>query len=241
MNAWITEFINQFGYLAIALLIALENVFPPLPSEIILTMGGFMTTTTTLNLGGTVVAATIGSLGGALILYALGRQLTVDRLSRLLRHRLFQLLGFKSDDAQKAVDWFNRHGTAGILYGRCIPIIRSLISIPAGIAQTPLPKFCLLTIIGSTIWNTILVGLGAWVGQSWHKIVVIFDEYTTVAIIIMAIGGLYLAYRWYQKRIKKDWEANFLSPFYLTVSSAVWLGGCQPPSCKGHCPDFGAV
>ena len=102
MNAWITEFINQFGYFAIALLIALENVFPPLPSEIILTMSGFMTTTTSLSIIGVVIAATIGSLIGALILYALGRQLTVNRLKRLLGHRLFKLLGFHQDDAKKA-------------------------------------------------------------------------------------------------------------------------------------------
>lgn len=203
MDAWITDFINQFGYLAIAFLIALENVFPPLPSEIILTMSGFMTTTTSLSIVGVIIAATIGSLAGALILYMIGRQLTVPRLERLLDHRLFKTLGFHQDDAQKAVDWFNRHGSGGILYGRCIPVIRSLISIPAGIAQTPLGKFCLLTTIGSAIWNTILVTLGALVGKSWNKIVIIFDEYTTVAIVIMAVGCLYLAYRWYQKRIKK--------------------------------------
>lgn len=203
MNAWITDFINQFGYIAIALLIALENVFPPLPSEIILTMSGFMTTTTTLSIIGVISAATIGSLIGALILYAVGHQLTVARLTRLLDHRLFKALGFHHDDAQKAVNWFNNHGTSGIFYGRCIPVIRSLISIPAGIAQTSLGKFCVLTVLGSALWNTILVVLGAWVGQSWNKIVIIFNEYTTIAIGIMAVICLYFAYRWYRKRIKK--------------------------------------
>ena len=103
MNAWITEFINQFGYFAIALLIALENVFPPLPSEIILTMSGFMTTTTSLSIIGVIIAATIGSLIGALILYAIGRQLTVNRLNaschRLLSFGLHQIM-------LKAFDWF---------------------------------------------------------------------------------------------------------------------------------------
>lgn len=203
MDAWITSFINQFGYLAIALLIALENVFPPLPSEIILTMSGFIATKTSLTIAGAIISATLGSLLGALILYALGRQLTVDRLGALLSRRLFRLLGFQKDDAYRAVRWFNRHGTSGILYGRCIPVVRSLISIPAGIAKTPLTKFCLLTTIGSALWNTILVGLGAWVGESWKNIVQIFDDYTTVAIIVMALAGCYLAYRWYQARIKK--------------------------------------
>lgn len=203
MDAWITSFIDQFGYFAIALLIALENVFPPLPSEIILTMSGFMATKTSLTIVGTIISATIGSLIGALILYVLGRQLTVNRLGALLQRRLFRLLGFQKDDAYRAVRWFNRHGTSGILYGRCIPVVRSLISIPAGIAKTPLGKFCLLTTIGSALWNTILVGLGAWVGESWKTIVQIFDEYTTVAIVIMALVGCYLAYRWYLTRIKK--------------------------------------
>ena len=203
MDAWIASLIDQFGYFAIALLIALENVFPPLPSEIILTMSGFMATKTSLTIVGTIISATIGSLIGALILYALGRQLTVNRLGTLLQRRLFRLLGFQKDDAYRAVRWFNRHGTSGILYGRCIPVVRSLISIPAGIAKTPLGKFCLLTTIGSALWNTILVGLGAWVGESWKNIVQIFDEYTTVAIVIMAVVGCYLAYRWYLTRIKK--------------------------------------
>ena len=202
MDAWITSLIDQFGYLAIALLIALENIFPPLPSEVILTMSGFMATKTSLTVAGTVISATLGSLIGALVLYALGRQLTVQRLGALLKRRPFQLLGFKTDDAYRAVRWFNRHGTSGIFYGRCIPVVRSLISIPAGIAKTPLGKVCLLTAIGSALWNTVLVGLGAWVGNSWATIVRIFDDYTTVAVIIMALVGCYLAYRWYLTRIK---------------------------------------
>lgn len=166
-------------------------------------MSGFLATKSTLTIGGIIFSATLGSLIGALILYALGRQLTVARLGSMLASRPFRLLGFRHDDAQKAVNWFNQHGTGGILYGRCIPVIRSLISIPAGIAQTPLPRFCLLTTIGSAVWNTILVGLGAWVGKSWAKIVVIFDQYTTVVLVIMTFIAAYSLYRWYQKRIKK--------------------------------------
>lgn len=167
MDAWITSLIDQFGYLAIALLIALENIFPPLPSEIILTMSGFLATKTSLTIAGAVISATLGSLIGALVLYAIGRQLTVQRLGIASQAAPLQLLGFKADDAHRAVRWFNRRkAPTGILYGRCIPVVRSLISIPAGIAKTPLGKFCLLTTIGSAIWNTILVGLGAWVGDS---------------------------------------------------------------------------
>ncbi|WP_251545526.1 DedA family protein [Limosilactobacillus caecicola] len=203
MNAWLMDFINHFGYLAIAGLIALENIFPPLPSEVILTMSGFLTTSTRLTIVGTIIASTLGSLIGAVALYWIGRQLTVDRLSRLLEGRLFKILGFHAEDAQRSVNWFQQHGTPGILYGRCIPVIRSLISIPAGIAQTAFGKFCVLTTIGSAIWNTILITLGALLGDSWQQIVLIFDEYTTVAIVIMGLAICYLAWRWYQQRIKK--------------------------------------
>lgn len=202
MNEWITSLINQYGYLAITFIIALENIFPPLPSEVILTMSGFMTTSTHLTVAGTIISAITGSLIGALILYTLGRQLTVERLATVLSYRPFKVLGFKTTDAQKAVQWFNRHGTGGVLYGRCIPVIRSLISIPAGIAQTPLLKFITLTIIGSALWNTVLVALGAFVGESWTTIVQIFDEYTTVAVVIMLIAVLFFGHRWYRQRIK---------------------------------------
>ena len=204
MNAWITEFINQFGYFAIALLIALENVFPPLPSEIILTMSGFMTTTTSLSIVGVIIAATIGSLIGALILYALGRQLTVKRLERLLSHRLFKLLGFHQDDAKKAVDWFNKHGTGGILYGRCIPVIRSLISIPAGMSEMPMQKFLLYTILGSLIWNTVLIIVGSIVGDKWETIVGYLDNFSNIILIILVIIFVVAMYYWFVIRKKKQ-------------------------------------
>ncbi|WP_283584241.1 DedA family protein [Limosilactobacillus difficilis] len=204
MDHIITTLIDQYGYVAICLLIAAENVFPPLPSEIILTMSGFLTTRTALSAWGVVLSATLGSLLGAVILMMIGRQLTPPRLERLLQTRLFRLLGFKASDVQRAVAWFDRHGIGAIFYGRCIPVVRSLISIPAGIARVPLARFTVLTILGSALWNTLLVGLGALAGDQWMRIVKLFNDYTAVVMIIIAILLILLVIYWWSRRIRKN-------------------------------------
>ena len=110
MTIWLTHFIENFGYLAIILLIAVENIFPPIPSEVILTLGGFLVSGTKLTLIGVILASTLGSVIGAIILFSISRNLTLPRLEKLLETKLFKLLGFKKDDAQKAIDWFDKHG-----------------------------------------------------------------------------------------------------------------------------------
>ncbi len=156
MTIWLTHFIENFGYLAIILLIAVENIFPPIPSEVILTLGGFLVSGTKLTLIGVILASTLGSIIGAIILFSISRNLTLPRLEKLLETKLFKLLGFKKDDAQKAIDWFDKHGIGAIFYGRCIPVVRSLISIPAGIAHVGWTKFLVLTTLGSLVWNSVL-------------------------------------------------------------------------------------
>lgn len=203
MTIWLTEFIENFGYLAILLLIAIENIFPPIPSEVILTLGGFLVTKTNLELIGVIIFATLGSLIGAVILYSLSRNLTIARLEKLLETKLLRILGFKKSDATKAINWFKEHGTSSVLYARCIPIIRSLISIPAGIARISWTKFLILTTIGSLIWNSVLVGLGYYMGQNWHLIVKIFDDYTFVIAILLIIISAFFGVKWYKERIKK--------------------------------------
>lgn len=176
MTIWLTHFIENFGYLAIILLIAVENIFPPIPSEVILTLGGFLVSGTKLTLIGVILASTLGSIIGAIILFSISRNLTLPRLEKLLETKLFKLLGFKKDDAQKAIDWFDKHGIGAIFYGRCIPVVRSLISIPAGIAHVGWTKFLVLTTLGSLVWNSVLVGLGHYMGKNWQVVVRIFDD-----------------------------------------------------------------
>ncbi len=198
MTIWLTHFIENFGYIAIILLIAVENIFPPIPSEVILTLGG-----TKLTLIGVILASTLGSIIGAIILFSISRNLTLPRLEKLLETKLFKLLGFKKDDAQKAIDWFDKHGIGAIFYGRCIPVVRSLISIPAGIAHVGWTKFLILTTLGSLVWNSVLVGLGHYMGKNWQVVVRIFDDYTLVIIALLLILFIYFGIKWYKTRIKK--------------------------------------
>ena len=170
MEAAFYDFISQFGYLAVAGLILFENVFPPIPSELILPLSGFFTTTTEMTLPGVIVAATTGSVLGAFILYGIGRLLSRERLTRFFETRPMRLLGFKSTDVASAIDWFDRKGQATVLICRCIPVVRSLISIPAGTAKMSLVRFTLYTFVGSAVWNTVLCSLGAAAGSAWATV-----------------------------------------------------------------------
>lgn len=185
MQIWIIETMEKFGYLGIALLIALENIFPPIPSEVILTFGGFMTTYSDLYVWGVIVAATIGSLIGAFVLYSLGRLLPADRIAKILDGRIGQILHLQKDDVYKSCDWFNERGKVTVLFCRCIPVIRSLISLPAGMANMKFGLFMLYTTIGSFVWNIILVYLGVFASNSWERIVDGTGIFTKITIIVI--------------------------------------------------------
>jgi len=202
MQSWIIDILNQYGYIGITLLIALENIFPPIPSEVILTFGGFMTTRTSLTVWGVIIAATIGSLFGALVLYGIGWFLSAERLGNLLEGNVGRILHFKKGDVFKATDWFNSKGKSTVLFCRCIPVIRSLISIPAGMAKMKLGMFCLLTTIGSLVWNIILVYLGLTAGASWGKVVADTDLYTEIAVIVIGVIAAIVGIIFIRKRAK---------------------------------------
>ncbi len=205
MQDWIIEIMNKFGYMGISLLIAIENLFPPIPSEVILTFGGVMTTQpkSNLNVFGVVIAATIGSVVGAIILYGVGRILSVDRLGKILDGKIGKLLHFKKEDVVKACDWFNKHGKKTVLLCRCIPVVRSLISIPAGMAKMEFGIFLLLTSVGSLVWNIVLVNLGVLAGNSWEKIVDGVGVYQTITLGVLAIIGILIVI-WYIRYRAKD-------------------------------------
>ena len=202
MQEFIVEIIDQFGYLGILLLIAIENIFPPIPSEVILTFAGFLTTCTAMNLPGVIAVSTAGSMIGALVLYGVGRLLTPQKLEHLLENRIGQLLRFKKEDVSRAVGWFSRRGASTVFLCRFIPIVRSLISIPAGVAKMPLGKFLALTAAGTLIWNTVLVSLGALAGSSWQKIVAYTDVYSKLFLILFAFLGIAFLVFYYRKRWK---------------------------------------
>ncbi|WP_334071525.1 MULTISPECIES: DedA family protein [Paenibacillus] len=201
MENWITNIMEQFGYAGILLLIALENVFPPIPSEVILTFGGFMTTYTSLTVVGVIAAATVGSVLGAVILYGIGYLINVDKLEGWV-DRYGKFLRLKKEDIRRADAWFDKYGYWTVLFCRMIPLIRSLISIPAGMSKMKFGLFLLFTTIGTLIWNIILVSVGAAVGGSWEKIVEFMDVYSNIAyalIAVVVIGGVF----WFWRTRKK--------------------------------------
>ncbi len=201
MEAAFFDFISQFGYFAVGALIFTENVFPPIPSELILPLSGFFTTTTDMVLPLVIVSATIGSVTGAFILYGIGYVLNRERLMRFFNTRPMRLLGFKGSDISSAIDWFDRKGQASVLICRCIPVVRSLISIPAGVARMNVAKFTLFTLLGSAVWNSILCSLGAAAGEAWEQVAAqaewISDVVKYVIIAIVAVVAVY----WIVKRI----------------------------------------
>ncbi len=187
MQAAIISIMNKFGYFGVFFLIAVENIFPPIPSEVILLFGGFMTTYAKLNILGVVIASTLGSLLGAIILYYIGKILNKDRLKKIVKGKTGKILRLKEADIDKADEWFDTKGNKTVFFCRFVPILRSLISIPAGMSEMEMPKFLLYTILGSAIWNSVLTILGSIVGEKWESILTIFDKYSHLTLIILII------------------------------------------------------
>ncbi|PJW15313.1 alkaline phosphatase [Geobacillus sp. Manikaran-105] len=199
MQAWITNVMEQFGYIGIFLIIALENIFPPIPSEVILPFGGFMTTYTSLTVPGVIAAATAGSVAGALVLYGIGRLLSVERLERIV-DRWGRWLRVKPGDIAKANRTFHRYGVWAVFLGRMIPLVRSLISIPAGMAKMNIGLFVWLSVLGTLIWNTALVSIGAALGQSWGKVSEVIGMYAEVVYVIIGLIITVAAIRLWKRR-----------------------------------------
>ncbi|MFE8703565.1 DedA family protein [Cytobacillus sp. FJAT-54145] len=184
---WITEFMEQYGYIGIFLMMALENLFPPIPSEIILPFGGFLTTYSDLTVVGVILSATAGSLAGAVALFGVGLLLDVERLEKII-DRWGHILRVKKEDIHKADSWFDKYGYWTVLFCRMIPLIRSLISIPAGMSNMKFFLFITFTTIGTFIWNIILVSLGAMLGESWEEIEHFIGVYSNITYAVLAIG-----------------------------------------------------
>lgn len=189
MQEFITSFMEQFGYLGIVLLILLENVFPPIPSELILTFGGFMTTYTSMTVPVTILFATVGSVLGAVVLYMVGLIVSKEKIEYFVDtvgHRI----GFSEKDIQKAYDWYHKYGYWSVLLCRMVPIVRSLISVPAGMLRMKMLPFVLYTAVGSLIWNTLLVSAGAMLGQNWERVMGVTDQYETIMLVLMAAAAV---------------------------------------------------
>jgi len=203
MENLIIEIMNSFGYIGICLLIMIENVFPPIPSELILTFGGFMTISSNMTIVGCIIASTIGSLLGAVILYYIGKILNKERLIKIVNSKYGKLLRIKTKDIESADKWFDEKGNKTVFFCRFIPIVRSLISIPAGMSEMPFVKFILYTLFGSLIWNTALICVGAFAGDKKDIILSAIDKASNVILILIVVVFIIFAYKFYKNRIKK--------------------------------------
>ena len=188
--------VTSAGYTGLVAIMVLENLFPPIPSEIVLPFAGYEVSQGNLNLIATIAAATLGALIGALILYAVGRyggRPAVERWGRVLR--------IGPNEIRHAERWFERWGDWVVLGARLVPGARSVVSIPAGMAPMPLWRFIVLTTLGSAVWNTILIVIGQQLGNNWDAISDSVGGTGRVAVIAIAIGvaGLLVA-NWVRRR-----------------------------------------
>jgi membrane protein DedA with SNARE-associated domain len=182
----ITNIIAALGPIGVGVLVALETVLPPIPSELILPLSGYLASRGRMSLAMVIIGATVGSLVGALALYWAGAALGRQRLRRLAeRTPLFQV-----GDLERAERWFNRHGGLAVLIGRVVPVVRSLVSVPAGVEGMPLWRFVLYAVIGSGVYNLVLVGSGWLLGSRWKTVEQYssYLNYAIYAVVAVAVG-----------------------------------------------------
>lgn len=202
MQQFILHIIEQFGYFGVFFLILIENVFPPIPSEVILLFSGFFSSYTSLSVFYMILASTLGSFLGAIILYYIGKIFNKERLKKIVNGRFGKILFLKEKDIDKADEWFDNKGNKSVFFCRFVPIVRSLISIPAGMSEMPMGKFIIYTICGSMIWNTVLICLGYRLGSNWEYVLTILDKYQMLVIVILVIIFGYVIIKFYRKKRK---------------------------------------
>ncbi|MFI7283934.1 DedA family protein [Micromonospora chersina] len=195
LTGWVASVIDSFGAVGVALLVALESIIPPIPSEVVLAMAGYLAAEGRFNVALIVLAATAGSLLGALVLYWLGAALGEERLKRWLDH----IPLVDRDDLEKADRWFERHGRWAVLIGRVVPVVRSLVSVPAGANRMPLGEFVLLTTLGSGVWNALIVGAGFALGSRWEQVNQYSDWFNYAIFAVFAV----MIVSWVVKKVRR--------------------------------------
>ena len=190
MFDWITGLVERTGYLGIALLMLAENVFPPIPSELIMPMAGFTAARGELNMVGVVVAGTAGSLAGALLWYYIGHWIGLERLKRwAARHGRW--LAISPEEVDEAAAWFNRHCGKAVLVGRLIPAVRTLISVPAGVAGMALMRFLTYSALGTALWTALLAAAGYLLEDQYQKVGDYLNPVSNVILGLIVLGYLY--------------------------------------------------
>lgn len=193
ISEWVLIIMEQFGLLGVTVMMFLENVFPPIPSELIMPAAGFAAAMGKMNLVLVIISGTLGSVLGALPLYYLGTVFDEKRLFSLAeKYGKYALV--KPSDVTNAQDWFHKYGKTVIFFGRMIPAIRSLISIPAGMARMPMLPFLVLTAIGSAIWTTILAYAGYILGANYEQVEAFIEPISKIVVIVVLCIGAVIAF-----------------------------------------------
>ena len=205
-SAWAVTLMETLGPIGVAFLVFLDNIFPPIPSELVLPLAGFTASQGSMNIYLAIILATVGSVVGAAVLWAVGKWIGLERIAAIaVKMPLVDV-----DDVHKTVAWFDKHGDKAVFFGRMVPIFRSLISIPAGMRNMPIFKFLLLTSAGSLIWNTILIVAGFYLGENWSIVETYagyFQTLVIVAVIVFVIVWIGLKVR-KRRRLKTAGQAD---------------------------------
>ena len=198
LGQWAADVLDSFGSLGLVLLLLIENLFPPIPSEVILPLAGFLVSRGDLGIAQALFAATLGSLLGAYILYALGHW-----GGRPLVLRYGRILHIGERDLDHAEGWFERYGSVVVFFARMVPGARSIVSVPAGMLHMPLVRFTLLTAFGSAFWNALLIGAGWFLGNNWTQVTDVVGQVSNIVVALVVIGVVALAVTWYVRRKRK--------------------------------------
>jgi membrane protein DedA with SNARE-associated domain len=201
VSDWVVDVIERLGAVGVGLLIFLENVLPPIPSEVILPFAGFAAQQGRLNVVSAWAAASVGSLAGALLLYAIGALIGEERLRELSRKRWFVFFGEK--DFDRGDRFFEHHGGSVEFFARFIPLVRSVVSVPAGLERMNLLRFGLLTLAGSAIWNAVFIGAGWALGDNWDVIEGYMGPLSYLVVALLGIAAVVLVVR----KVRQDPEA----------------------------------
>lgn len=199
LATWVQDVIEQLGYLGVALLVVLENVFPPIPSEIVLPFAGFVAQRGSDSVVLMILAATVGSVIGALIMYWIAAVIGDERLHAFTR-KFGKWVQIREADLTRAEEWFDRHAVSAVLVGRCVPLIRSVVSIPAGFRRMKLVPYITYTFLGSLVWNIALVGAGAILGENWERVEPVVAAFQWIVIVLVVAALARLAYTFFRRR-----------------------------------------
>jgi membrane protein DedA with SNARE-associated domain len=199
---------ETLGGVGAAVVVGLDNLFPPIPSELVLPLAGFSASKGVFSLPAALFWTTLGSVAGAIIVYFAGMLLGRDRTRRLVaRIPLVKVADFDKTEA-----WFTRHGTKAVFLGRMVPLFRSFISLPAGVERMNFPKFLALTTSGSLIWNTVFVGAGYLLGENWHRVESYAGIFQKLVLLAVAIAATLFVVTRLRQRAKGDPEATEVLP-----------------------------